>query len=414
MRTFRTNLMPAIAWSLALPLFATAAPLSAQTRVTLPAGSVIMVRTQTALESSTAQPGQTFTTIVDDTIRVDNYTVIPAGTRIRGTITFVQPATSQQSGFIGVNFDRLTLNDGTTYPIVAKLTSTNAAERRQIDADPNARVVLVGGRNGGGPSIAGAGSASDPISGILAALGSLLSSGRNVNVSVPPGTLLAVQLDQPVDLRARGSQRPADAYSIYTAADRISAAQQALTRLNYYRGAITGQLDDATQRAIFEYQTDKGLTATGNLDYRTARSLGVLANSGAVITVPTTSVAGAVLSVAEASSVRRNAQALVGRQRQDISVSGLAQVNTRRRYGSGDVDLWFALSAFADNASLYEQVVRGSGNSDASVQAGQALINAARRVDEAMQQARPSSAVRNSWAAIHEQLGMLDPGYSGR
>jgi len=406
--------MPAIAWSLALPLFATAAPLSAQTRVTLPAGSVIMVRTQTALESSTAQPGQTFTTIVDDTIRVDNYTVIPAGTRIRGTITFVQPATSQQSGVIGVNFDRLTLNDGTTYPIVAKLTSTNAAERRQIDADPNARVVLVGGRNGGGPSIAGAGSASDPISGILAALGSLLSSGRNVNVSVPPGTLLAVQLDQPVDLRARGSQRPADAYSIYTAADRISAAQQALTRLNYYRGAITGQLDDATQRAIFEYQTDKGLTATGNLDYRTARSLGVLANSGAVITVPTTSVAGAVLSVAEASSVRRNAQALVGRQRQDISVSGLAQVNTRRRYGSGDVDLWFALSAFADNASLYEQVVRGSGNSDASVQAGQALINAARRVDEAMQQARPSSAVRNSWATIHQQLGMLDPGYSGR
>lgn len=411
MRTLRATLLPAIAWSLALPLFATAS-LSAQARVTLPAGSVIIVRTQTALESSTAQPGQTFTTVVDDTVRIDNYTVIPAGTRIRGAITFVQPATSQKSGVIDVNFDRLTLSDGTTYPIVAKLTSTNAAERRQIDADPNARVVLVGGRGGIGAAIAGAGSTNSPTSGILAALGSLLSSGRNV--SVPAGTQLAVQLDQQVDLRTRGSQRAPDAYTIYTATDRISAAQQALTRLNYYRGAITGQLDDATQRALFEYQTDKGLTATGNLDYRTARSLGLLSNSGGVISVPTTSVSGAVLSTTDASLVRRNAQALVGLQRQDISVSGMAQVNTRRPYGPGDVDLWFALSAFADNASLYEQLVRGSSNSDASVQAGQALINAARRVDEAMQQARPSAAVRNSWANIHQQLGALDPGYSGR
>jgi hypothetical protein len=187
-------------------------------------------------------------------------------------ITFVQPATSQQSGVIDVNFDQLMLSDGTTYPITARLTSTNAAERRQIDADPNARVVLVGGRSGGGASIAGAGSAKDPVSSILAALGGLLSPARNV--SVPAGTQLAVQLDQQVDLRTRGSQRAPDAYTIYTATDRISAAQQALARLNYYRGAITGQLDDATQRALFEYQTDKGLTATGNLDYRTVRSLG--------------------------------------------------------------------------------------------------------------------------------------------
>lgn len=408
----RTRIIPAIAWSLALPLFV-APTLSAQTRVTLPAGSVIIVRTATALESSTARQGQTFTTFVDDTVRVDNYTVIPAGTRIRGMITFVQPATSQQSGVIDVNFDQLVLSDGTTYPITAKLTSTNAAERRQIDADPNARVVLVGGRNGAGASIAGAGSANDPVSGILAALGGLLSSARNV--SVPAGTRLAVQLDQQVDLRARGSQRAPDAYTIYTAVDRITAAQQALARLNYYRGSITGQLDDATQRALFEYQNDKGLTATGNLDWRTARSLGLLTNTGGgVISVPPTSVSGAVLSTTDASLVRRNAQALVGRQRQDISVSGLAQIDARRAYGQGDVDLWFALSAFADNASLYEQVVRGSGNTDASVLAGQALVNAARRVDDAIQRAQPSGAVRNTWSSIRQQLGTLDQSYYNR
>ena len=403
----KIRLMPAIAWSLALPLFAAPA-LSAQARVTLPAGSVVIVRTATALESSTAQQGQTFTTFVDDTVRVDNYTVIPAGTRIRGAITFAKPATRQESGVIEVNFDQLILPDGTTYPIVAKLTSTDAAERRQIESDPNARVVLVGGRGGIGAGIAGAGSANDPTSGILAALGSLLSSGRNV--SVPAGTRLAVQFDQQVDLRTRGSQRAPDAYTIYTATDRITAAQQALARLNYYRGSITGELDDATQRALFEYQTDKGLPATGNLDYRTARSLGLLTNSG-VISAPASNVSGAVLSTTDASLVRRNAQALVGRQRQDISVSGAAQVNSRRAYGEGDIDLWFALSAFADNASLYEQLVRSSGNTDASVLAGQALVNAARRVDDAMQRARPSAAVRNGWATVHQQLASIDQSY---
>lgn len=380
--------------------------LSAQTRVTLPAGSVIIVRTTTALESSTAQSGQTFTTIVDDAVGVDNYTVIPAGTRIGGVITFAQPSTRQQSGVIEVSFDRLILSDGTTYPITARLTSTDAAERRQIDSDPNARVVLVGGRGGIGAAIAGAGSTNSPTSSILSALGGLLSQGQNV--SVPAGTRLAVQLDQQVALRTRGSLRAPDANTIYTATDRIRAAQQALAQQNYYRGAITGQLDDATQRALFEYQTDKRLPATGNLDWRTSQSLG-LVTTGEIL--PATTVSGTVLSASDASLVRRNAQALVGRQRQDLAVSGVARLNARRSYAEGDVDLWFALSAFADNASLYEQLVSGSGNVDASALAGRALVNAARRVDDAIQRARPSGAVQNAWSSIRRQLGGIDAGY---
>ena len=394
------------AWrSLALSLFAASAA-SAQARLVLPEGTVIIVRTATPLESSNAQVGQVFGTFVTDTVRVDNYTVIPAGSRIRGAITFVQPATRQQSGVIEVNFDRLTFPDGTVYPIVGKLTSTDPTERRQIDASPDPRVVLVGGRGGVGAAIAGAGSTNSPTSGILAALGELLSSGRNV--SVPAGTRLAVQLEQPLTLRGRGVARAPDAYTIYTAADRISAAQQALAQQNYYRGPINGQLDDATQRALFEYQTDKGLPATGNLDWRTARSLGLF-TTGVVAMNPTY---GAMLSIEEASSVRRNAQALVGRQRQDLGVYSAGQLNAQRAYTEGDFNLWFALSAFADNASLYEQLVRNSANDQGLAVAGRALINAARRVDTAMQNARPSSAVQSTWAPIRRQLSTIDPSYS--
>lgn len=384
--------------------------LSAQNRLVLPQGSVIMVQTTTALESATARTGQTFETIVADTVGVDNYTVIPSGSRIRGLVTLARPVQGGQSGVIEVTFDRLTLADGTTYPIAGKLTSTDAAERRQIDADPNAHVVLVGGRGGIGAAIAGAGSNRSSNS-ILAALGSLLSQAQNV--SVPAGTTLAVQLDQQVILRGRGRLQTADENSIYTATDRIRAAQQALAQQNYYRGVISGRLDDATRRALFNFQTDKGIVATGNLDWRTAQALGISSTSTDAGGIG--GVAGnAVLSLQQASNVRRSAENLAGTERQDLGITGLGALDVRRGYAEGDVDLWFALSAFADNASLYEQLVRSSSNAAGSVAAGQALIRAARRVDDALTRSRASSSVQTGWASIRQQLNSIDGSYTTR
>jgi peptidoglycan hydrolase-like protein with peptidoglycan-binding domain len=363
---------------------------------------VIIVRTQTALESSTARQGQTFETVVVDTVGIDNYTVIPAGSRIRGVVSLVQPANRQQSGVIEVDFDRLTLADGTTYPIQGRLTSTDPTERRQIDSSANQRVVLVGGRGGIGAAIAGAGSQNRSTSSLLGALGALLSEGRDV--SVPAGTPLAVQLEQSVSLRRRALLRNPDQSTLYTSTDMIRAAQRALAAQNYYRGAIDGQLNYLTQRALFEYQSDKNLNATGNLDWRTAQMLGLPVTNG--------STASTILTAADASTLRRNAQALVGRQRQELAVSSIGRVNASRAYAEGDIDLWFALSAFADNASLYEQIVMSGQNSDAAVLAGKALVDAARRVDTAFQQARTSAVLRNSWATIRSQISGLDATYT--
>jgi peptidoglycan hydrolase-like protein with peptidoglycan-binding domain len=397
MRSSRTKSLAA--WSAFFTLISVSG-LSAQ-RLVLPEGTVIIVRTTSPLESATAKVGQTFETAVADTVRVDNYTVIPAGSQIRGVVTFAQAADRQKSGVIEVNFDRLTLPDGKAYPLSGKLTSTDAAERRQIESDPNARVVLVGGRGGVGAAIAGASSENSPASQIMSALGNLLSQARDVRV--PAGTPLAVQLEQGLAMSRRGSARAPDAFTIYTGVDRIRAAQQVLAQQNYYRGAINGQLDDATQRALFEFQIDKGIIATGNLDGRTAQALGLSAAPGAADV--------AVLSPEEASLLRRGAQALVGRQRQELAVATTGRLDARRAYAEGDVELWFALSAFADNASLYEQLVRVSGNVEGSALAGKALVAAARRVDAALQRARPSSQIQNAWSSIHAQLAELDPTY---
>lgn len=404
MRSRMTDNLPRAVLAAAVSIFAFSTA-SAQTRLSLPAGTVMIVQTNTALQSNTVHTGQTFETTIVDAIGVDNYVVIPAGTRVRGTVTFAQPANRQQSGVIEVNFNRLLLADGTSYPIVGRLTSTDATERRQIDSDPNARVVLVGGRGGIGASIAGAGSTNSPVSSILGALGSLLSQAQDV--SVPAGTQLAVQLDQAAFLRGGQRLGVSDASTIYTAADRIRAAQQALAQANYYRGSINGQLDDATQRALFEYQTDKGLRATGNLDWRTAQALGL--TTGTDGTVGGGSGTRTVFSANDASILRRDAQTLVAQQRQQLSLTSNS-LYSRRVSSQGDIDLWFALSAFADNASLYEQLVR-SNNADASVMANPALVNAARRVDSALLNARTSGQIQNSWSSIRQRLATIDTTY---
>jgi len=371
---------------------------SAQSRVVLPAGSVIIVRTTAPLQSATAKSGQTFDTNVEESVGVDEFTVIPAGSKIRGVISLATPATRQQSGVIEVVFDRLTLPNGSTFPIEGKLTSTDSAERRQIQSDPNARVVLVGERGGIGGAIAGAGSGKSA-NNIFAALGTLLSQGRDVNVAT--GTPLAVELQQAVTLRGGGRLRGAEGSTIFTATDRVSAAQQALVRLNYYRGPVTGQLDDATRTALFQFQVDRGLRGTGNLDGRTAQALGLDLGTG-------TGLSGSILSAAQASAVRRDAQSLVARYRSELNASGVGRLDPSRTYVQSDLDLWFALSAFADNASIYEQLVTNGGSRDAAVFAGRALAAAARRVDSAAQSARTSGQLQNSWAAIRRQLVTID------
>lgn len=380
----------------ALAITVVAMPVAAQSRVVLPAGSVIMVRTTTPLQSATAQTGQSFETTVSETVGVDEYSVIPAGSRIRGVVSVARPATRQQSGVIEVVFDRITLADGTVLPITGKLTSTDSTERRQIEQDPNARVVLVGERGGIGAAIAGAGSSRAP-NNIFAALGSLLSEGRDVNV--PAGTPLAVELERALALRGRGRLRGGEASTIFTAPERIRAAQTALAQRNYYRGAANGTLDDATRRALFEFQVDQGLSGTGNLDGRTARALGMNLALGS---------AGAAMSADDASALRRDAQALVARWRSELGSSSVGRLEPSRTYSVGDLELWFALSAFADNASIHEQIIRNGGNPDAAALAGRALAGAARRVDTALQSVRASSQLQSAWSTLRRPLATLE------
>ena len=402
----RTTLLPKwrrAARGAAVALIATSSAAVAQSRV-LPAGTVIFVRTTAPLQSASIKTGQTFNATVEESIGVDEYTVIPSGSTVRGLVTMVTPANRQQSGVIDIVFDRLILPNGSSYAIRGKLTSTDSAERRQINSDPNGHVVLVGGRGGIGAAIASAGSSQNS-NNIFAALGNLLSEGRDVNV--PAGTQLAVELENAVTLRGGGRLSGVEASTIYTAAERVSAAQRALAQAGYYRGSVNGQLDDATRNALFQYQVDRGLNASGNLDGRTARALGINLGGGVSGGVNGT-LSGTVLSPSQAAAVRRDAQSFVTRVRSELSTTGMGRLNSSRAYSQGDVDLWFAASAFADNAGIYEQIVNNGANSDAAVLAGRSLAAAAQRVDAAIQNARQSRTLQSAWYNLRQQISTLN------
>jgi len=118
------------------------------------------------------------------------------------------------------------------------------------------------------------------------------------------------------------------------------------------------------------------------------------------------------MTASEASTVRRDAQQLVSRLRSELSASALGRVDPTRAYAQSDLDLWFALSAFADNASIYEQIVTSGSNPNAAVLAGRSLSDAARRVDAAMPNARTSAQAQNTWAGIRRQITTIDTSLS--
>ena len=176
---------------------------------------------------------------------------------------------------------------------------------------------------------------------------------------VPAATSLAVQLEQGLVLSRAEPQDAGRVHHLHRGGPHPHSAQ-VLAQQNYYRGAINGQLDDATQRALFEFQIDKGIIATGNLDGRTAQALG-LDDGGPRLP----------------RSSRRRKRRCCGVERR-LSSAGIVRTwrfrrrssDGRRAYAEGDLELWFALSAFADNASFYEQLVRVSGNVEGSALAG--------------------------------------------
>ena len=167
-------------------------------RSTIPANQEIDVRLERELSSSTAQVEDRFTaTTVADLYR-GNEVLIPAGSTLRGVVSAVEKATrTERKGTLRVSFDQITVN-GRTYPMRGIVTQALESEGLRGEAG------RIGAGAGVGAIIGGIlGGVKGALLGVLIGGGGTIAATEGKDVTLPAGTILRVQMEQPPNIGSR-------------------------------------------------------------------------------------------------------------------------------------------------------------------------------------------------------------------
>lgn len=193
--------------------------------VYMPAGMQFPVVLQTALSSETARPGDMIQGRLDQPLAMGDVT-IPVGTVFTGRVTDAEPGQRLWNGAaaqLGVQFDTMRLPDGTSTPIVGRISGGLTANQQQsllgkLESNRLTRSAVrgaagagigaalgtaIGAIAGGGRGLArGAWSGAAIGGGLGLVQGLILSKGKNI--VIPSGQTLQVQLDAPASVAVTG------------------------------------------------------------------------------------------------------------------------------------------------------------------------------------------------------------------
>ena len=173
-------------------------PAQSGNKITVPAGTRILVRTIEAIDSSKQKAGFRFSATLETNLQVDNVVVAPRGTKVYGVLASASSAGRMK----GSSELTLELTDimikGTAYPL---LTSSYEVKGKGEGGNTAKKVVggaglgaLIGGIAGGGKG-AGIGALAGAGAGTAVA-----ASKKGEQLSIPSETLLEFRLQQPAPL----------------------------------------------------------------------------------------------------------------------------------------------------------------------------------------------------------------------
>lgn len=165
-------------------------------RNSIPANQEIDVRLERELSSSTAQVEDRFTaTTLADLYRGDDV-LIPTGSTLRGVVSAVDKASrTERKGTLQVSFDQITVN-GRTYPMRGIVTQALESEGLRGEAG------RIGAGAGVGAIIGGIlGGVKGALLGVLIGGGGTIAATEGKDVTLPAGTILRVQMEQPPNIR---------------------------------------------------------------------------------------------------------------------------------------------------------------------------------------------------------------------
>lgn len=175
---------------------------STTTPGTIPVGTELDVRLESALSSDTNQVEDRFeaTTVVD--LRENGRVIIPAGSRVRGVVTAVREAGRvDRKGSLSLSFDQITIN-GRTYPIRGSVTQALESGGYREDAEKIGTGAAVGGIIGGI-----LGGLKGAIAGVLIGGGGVVAATEGQDVELAPGTVLRMRFDQALAVRSTGTRQ---------------------------------------------------------------------------------------------------------------------------------------------------------------------------------------------------------------
>jgi len=171
-------------------------------KVTVPAGTRILVRTVDAIDSSKQKTGYRFTATLETNLQSGDEVVAPRGTTLYGRLAQVASAGRMSgSSDLKLELTDIVIN-GTAYPL---LTGTYEVKGKGEGGNTAKKVVggaglgaLIGGIAGGGKG-AGIGAAAGAAGGTAIA-----ASKKGQQLQIPSETLLEFRLEQPAPLPVAG------------------------------------------------------------------------------------------------------------------------------------------------------------------------------------------------------------------
>lgn len=170
----------------------------AKKRITVPAGTRILVRLIDSIDSNKQQKGYRFTASLETNLQAEDTVVAPRGTKVYGQLTQASSAGRMSgSSELTLELTDVVIN-GTAYPL---LTSTYEVKGKGEGGSTAKKVVggaglgaLIGGIAGGGKG-AGIGAAAGAAGGTAVA-----AAKKGQQLQIPSETLLEFRLQQPVSL----------------------------------------------------------------------------------------------------------------------------------------------------------------------------------------------------------------------
>ena len=194
-----------------------AASLSAQTNLSLPAGTAVKMKLETTLATFTTRPGYQFSGRVTEPVTMDGKTVIPVGSTVQGHVTrLTEPRRIMGKPTISLFPEAVVLPNGERYALSANLVDTNLRNGTDVNEEGQFKgaghdgsdlaEVAVG--TGGGMAIGGllGGGKGVLVGGAIGATATIAHwLGKHRSAVLPAGTELVMELSRPVTLSAASS-----------------------------------------------------------------------------------------------------------------------------------------------------------------------------------------------------------------